>query len=224
VKKAIILLSGGLDSATVLAMAVDQKYECYAISFDYGQRHSFELTKAKELADFFHVKEHLIVKFDLRTIGGSALTSDMAVPKDRSVETMSKDIPVTYVPARNTVFLSFALSLAEARGVNEIHIGANSLDYSGYPDCRKEYLDAFGRMANLATKEGVAGNEITIKAPLIQMTKKEIIETGLALGVDYSMTSSCYDPDVEGRPCECCDACLLRIKGFSELNMKDPVL
>ncbi|MBF0517451.1 MAG: 7-cyano-7-deazaguanine synthase QueC [Nitrospirae bacterium] len=221
--RALILLSGGVDSATTLAIAKSYGYECYAISYDYGQRHIAELGSALRVAEFLGVCRHLTVKFDMRGIGGSALTSDMEVPKSDSRHCDSNVIPVTYVPARNTIFLSFALSWAEVLGAYDIFIGANAIDYSGYPDCRPEYLQSFEAMANLATKAAVTGRgKITIHAPLIHMSKSEIIETGLALGVDYSLTSSCYDPTAEGA-CGACDSCVIRKKGFDELGLKDTI-
>ena len=223
--KAVCLLSGGLDSTTVLAIAKAQGFDVYAMSFQYGQRHVLELECAKRVAATFDVTEHLIVNFDLRQIGGSALTSDIQVPKDRPVTEMSHGIPVTYVPARNTIFLSFALGWAEVLGASDIFIGVNALDYSGYPDCRSEYIAAFQIMANLATKAGVEGTQnLKIHTPLIQLTKAEIIRKGLSLGVDYSQTSSCYDPGEDGRPCGRCDSCQLRTKGFEEAGVKDPLL
>jgi 7-cyano-7-deazaguanine synthase len=221
-KRAVVLLSGGLDSATTLAIAHSRDFELYALSFDYGQRHRVELDCARRLAERFAVARHVIVPIDLRQFGGSALTSDLPVPKDRPLEEMSQGIPITYVPARNTIFLSFALAFAEVTGANDIFLGVNVLDYSGYPDCRPEYLAAYEKMANLATKAGVAGQRLTIHAPLIQCTKAEIIRQGLALGVDYALTTSCYDPDQGGRACGRCDACLLRLKGFAENGLQDP--
>jgi 7-cyano-7-deazaguanine synthase len=224
-KPAVVLLSGGLDSATVLAMASAQGFETYAISYRYGQRHAYELEAAAKLARRHGVRRHVVIDFDLRTFGGSALTSDLPVPKDRSAEQMGQGIPVTYVPARNTIFLSFALAFAETLQCADIFIGVNALDYSGYPDCRPQYVEAFARMANLATRAGVEGPQsLTIHAPLIRMTKGQIIREGLRLGVDYALTSSCYDPGPAGRPCEHCDACLLRAKGFAEAGAADPLL
>lgn len=222
--RAVVLLSGGLDSTTALAIAKSEGFDLYAISFRYGQRHSHELTCAQWVAKHFRVKEHVIVDFDLRKFGGSALTSDMAVPKDRAISDMSGGIPVTYVPARNTIFLSFGLALAEVNGANDVFIGVNALDYSGYPDCRPEYIRAYEAMANLATKAGVEGaTRLNIHSPLIQMTKAQIIRRGIELGVDYSLTSSCYDPGPEGQPCSRCDSCLLRQKGFDEAGVADPL-
>ncbi|MCJ9430228.1 7-cyano-7-deazaguanine synthase QueC [Kordiimonas marina] len=222
-KKAVVLLSGGLDSATVVAIARDQGYDVHALSFRYGQRHSVELEAADRVAKYLGVTEHKTAVLDLRTFGGSALTADIDVPKDRTDEDMSHDIPVTYVPARNTIFLSFALAYAEVVGAKDIFIGVNALDYSGYPDCRPEYIAAFETMANLATKAGVTEDErIRIQTPLIDMTKAEIVTEGTRLGVDYAMTISCYDPDEEGRACGHCDSCQLRQKGFREAGIPDP--
>jgi 7-cyano-7-deazaguanine synthase len=223
-KRAVVLLSGGLDSATALAVAQRDGYEAYALSFDYGQRHDFELESARRVASAAHVRQHLVFPLNLRSFGGSALTADLAVPKDRAEAEMSHGIPVTYVPARNTIFLSIALGWAESLGISDIFIGVNVLDYSGYPDCRPEYLRAFEQMANLGTKAGVEGKSTwRIHAPLIQMTKAEIIRTGTELGVDYSLTHSCYDPDSAGRPCGRCDSCRLRLKGFAEAGLTDPL-
>ena len=223
--KALCLLSGGLDSTTSLAMAKAQGFDLYAMSFRYGQRHVVELECARKIATQFEVKEHLIVDFDLRQIGGSALTSDITVPKDRPVSEMSHGIPVTYVPARNTIFLSFALGWAEVLRASDIFIGVNALDYSGYPDCRPEYIAAFQVMANLATKAGVEGTQsLQIHTPLIQLSKADIIRKGLALGVEYGQTSSCYDPGADGRPCGRCDSCQLRAKGFAEVGVVDPLI
>lgn len=222
-KKAVILLSGGLDSATTLAIARYEGFETYALSFDYGQRHRVEIEAAKEIARTFGVARHVIRPIDLRQFGGSALTSDLPVPKDRSIEAMSAEIPITYVPARNTIFLSFALAWAEVLGSSDIFLGVNALDYSGYPDCRPEYIEAFTRMANLATKAAVEGKQrLTIHTPLIHLTKAQIIRRGLDLGVDYALTTSCYDPTPEGRACGRCDSCLLREKGFEEVGLADP--
>jgi 7-cyano-7-deazaguanine synthase len=221
-KKAVVLLSGGLDSATVLAIAQQQSFAPYTIAFDYGQWHKWELEQAFRIAEKAGVCRHEVVPFDLRAFGGSALTGDIAVPKGRDVSDPS--IPITYVPARNTIFLSFALAYAETLGSSDIFIGVNALDYSGYPDCRPEYIAAYERMANLATKAGVEGSQkIVIHTPLIHMTKAEIIRTGLALGVDYSLTSSCYDPSPGGRPCGRCDSCQLRLKGFGEAGAREPL-
>lgn len=220
-KKAVVLLSGGLDSATTAAIALNRGFDLYALSFDYGQRHVHELGYAKKISEFFDAKGHLIITIDLRSIGGSALTDNIDIPKDRAREDMSHDIPVTYVPARNTIFLSFALAWAEVLKAYDIFIGVNALDYSGYPDCRPEYLDAFQKMANLATREGVDGRHIKIHAPLINMKKSEIIKKGIKLGVDYSLTHSCYQPSPDGLSCGRCDSCLLRKRGFEEAGIKD---
>jgi len=222
--KAVVLLSGGLDSATTMAIALDQGYEVYAISFNYGQRHLVELEAAKWVSESLGAREHLILDVDLRKIGASALTADQEVPKGRSVKDMSREIPVTYVPARNTVFLSLALAWAEALGARHIFIGVNAQDYSGYPDCRPEYIEAFTRTANLATRAGVEGENFQIHTPLISMTKSEIILKGMELGVDYSLTHSCYDPSPDAKPCGACDSCLLRQKGFEEAGAEDPIL
>ncbi len=219
-KKAVVLYSGGLDSTTCLAMAKADGFTPFAISFSYGQRHRFELDIAKANARRFGAADHLVVDFDLRMMGGSALTADIDVPK----EGVGKDIPVTYVPARNTIFLSFALGWAEVLGAFDIYIGVNALDYSGYPDCRPEYIAAFETMANLATKAGVEGSgHFNIHTPLINLTKAEIITSGMALGVDYSLTHSCYDPSTEGVSCGRCDSCRLRLKGFAEAGFIDPL-
>jgi 7-cyano-7-deazaguanine synthase len=225
-RQAVVLLSGGLDSTTVLAIARNDGYETCALSFNYGQRHAIELDAARRVAQWLGARDHVVVDFDLRKFGGgSALTSDVDVPKGRSSGEMSHGIPITYVPARNTIFLSFALAWAETLGASDIYIGVNALDYSGYPDCRPEYLAAYAKMADLATKAGVEGTQhLTIHAPLIEFTKADIIRRGLALGVDYSMTTSCYDPSPDGRPCERCDSCLLREKGFAEAGVPDPLL
>lgn len=222
-KKAVVLLSGGLDSATVIAIARDQGFDVHAISFRYGQRHSVELEAADRVVEHLGVLEHKTAELDLRLFGGSALTADIEVPKDRSDDDMSHDIPVTYVPARNTIFLSFALAYAEVIGAKDIFIGVNALDYSGYPDCRPDYIASYEKMANLATKAGVTEDEkIRIQTPLINMTKAEIVTVGTRLGVDYAMTISCYDPDAQGRACGHCDSCQLRRKGFSEAGLADP--
>ena len=217
-KKAVVLLSGGLDSSTVLAMAQDQGYECYTISFDYGQRHRSELEASRRVSETQGARTHKIIKMDLRTIGGSALTDDMDVPDYGDEE----GIPSTYVPARNTVFLSLALGWAEVLGARDIFIGANDLDYSGYPDCRPEYLQAFENMANLATKAGVEGDHFHIRAPLLSMTKAGVITEGTRLGVDYGITISCYQADDLGRACGVCDSCTYRKKGFAEAGVQDP--
>lgn len=222
-RKAVILLSGGLDSATTLAIAKAQGFEVYALSFAYGQKHGHELTCARKVAEMLDAKKHRILTIDLAAFGGSALTDDtISVPKDRLVDT-AKDIPITYVPARNTIFLSFALAWAEVLGAYDIFIGVNALDYSGYPDCRPEFIEAFEKMANLATAAGVQGKGHTkIHTPLISLTKAQIIAKGLSLGVDYALTSSCYDPAANGNACGHCDACQLRLKGFHENNLQDP--
>lgn len=222
-KPAVVLLSGGLDSTTLLAVAA-QRHDVHAMTFRYGQRHAPEIDAARRVADASRVRDHVIVDIDLRTFGGSALTADIAVPKDRPVEEMaSGGIPITYVPARNTIFLSFALAFAEVLTAQDIFIGVNALDYSGYPDCRPEYIAAYERMANLATKAGVEGtNPIHIRTPLIDLTKRQIVELGLSLGVDYALTLSCYDPTPDGAACGHCDACRLRLKGFAEAGVADP--
>ena len=220
--KAVILLSGGLDSTTCLAIAKNQGFELYALTFNYGQRHDFELKTAQKIVDHYQIKNHSIVDIDLAQFGGSALTDEIDVPKDRSESEMT-DIPLTYVPARNTVFLSLALAWAETLNAFDIFIGVNALDYSGYPDCRPEYIAAFEKTANLATKAGVSGTNFKIHTPLINMKKSEIILNGLQLGVDYSLTSSCYDPLKDGVPCGHCDACILRLKGFQEADTLDPL-
>lgn len=221
-KKAVVLLSGGIDSATVLAIARADNYQLYALSFSYGQRHHHELKAARETAERMEVKKHLVMNIPLDHIGGSALTGDMDIPKDRSEHEMNQAIPATYVPARNTIFLSFALSWAEALGSRDIFIGVNAVDYSGYPDCRPEYIEAFVTLANLATKAGVEGYTFNIHTPLIELSKAQIIKKGTELGVDYSRTHSCYDPDARGRACGRCDSCLLRKKGFLEAGIEDP--
>jgi 7-cyano-7-deazaguanine synthase len=220
---AVVLLSGGMDSATTAAIARTRGFGVHALSFRYGQRHAAELRAAQRVADHLGVKRHVILDIDLRAIGGSALTGDMAVPKDTPVDVIGARIPHTYVPARNTIFLSFALGLAEVIGASDIFIGANALDYSGYPDCRPEYFQAFQQLAGLATRAGVEERRrITIHTPLIELSKREIIEQGLALGVDYGLTLTCYDPSPEGLACGRCEACLLRLKGFREVGMDDP--
>jgi 7-cyano-7-deazaguanine synthase len=224
-KKAVILLSGGLDSATVLAIAKAEGYALYALSFSYGQRHAWELEAAKRVAASIGVAQHRTTQIDLRAFGGSALTDDIDVPKGRDAEEMSHGIPITYVPARNTIFLSFALAWAEVLGASDIFLGVNALDYSGYPDCRPAFVEAFEKMANLATKAGVEGHQhLRIHTPLIAMTKAQIIATGTELGVNYALTSSCYDPSPTGVPCGQCDSCLLRQKGFRENGFEDPIL
>jgi 7-cyano-7-deazaguanine synthase len=224
-KRAVVLVSGGLDSATALAIACRDGFEPFALSFDYGQRHRFELDAARRVCQATGVMRQLISKLDLRSIGGSSLTSDLPVPKDRSEGEMSAGIPATYVPARNTIFLSIALGWAETLGAYDIYLGVNAIDYSGYPDCRPEYIAAFERLANLGTKVGVEGTGVwKIHTPLIRMGKAEIIKTGISLGVDYSLTHSCYDPDATGRPCGRCDSCELRLKGFAEAGLRDPLV
>lgn len=222
--KAVVLLSGGLDSATVLAIARSEGYECFALSFAYGQRHVWELEAAKRVAAALGAKEHRIAQIDLRVFGGSALTADIDVPKGRGTDEMRHGIPVTYVPARNTIFLSFALAWAEVLGANDIYLGVNALDYSGYPDCRPEFVAAYEKMANLATKAGVEGRQrLKIHTPLMALTKAHIIARGIELGVDYGLTSSCYDPSPTGVPCGECDSCVLREKGFRENGLEDPL-
>ena len=223
-KKAVILLSGGLDSATTLAIAQNDGFTPFGLTFSYGQRHQFEIGASQKIAEACNLTDHIITEIDLRAFGGSALTDDIDVPKDRSESTMSGSIPVTYVPARNTIFLSFSLAWAEVLQSNDIFLGVNSMDYSGYPDCRPEYIQSFQAMANLATKAGVDGDQsITIHTPLISMTKEEIIRRGLELGVDYSLTHSCYDPDKAGNACGRCDSCRIRLKGFQEAGTADPI-
>lgn len=223
-RKAVVLVSGGLDSATTLAVAKAEGCELFAISFDYGQRHRFELEAARKVCAANQVRRHIVVPLDLRAFGGSALTDDIAVPKDRSDDELTAGIPVTYVPARNTIFLSLALGWAEVLGAFDLFIGVNAVDYSGYPDCRPEFIAAFDKLANLATKAGVEGTgRWTIHAPLIQLSKADIIRTGMRLGVDYSLTHSCYDPDPQGLACGRCDSCRLRLKGFAEAGLIDPI-
>jgi 7-cyano-7-deazaguanine synthase len=230
-RRAVVLLSGGLDSATVLGLAVARGFQVAALSFDYGQRHGREVACAAALARHYGVRRHETMKIDLRAFGGSALTADIAVPKDAlenpanrklKIENSKSDIPITYVPARNTVFLSFALGLAEVTGAWDIFLGVNAIDYSGYPDCRPEFIEAFGRVANLATRAGVEGGRFRIHAPLIHMSKGEIIREGLRLGVPYELTHSCYDPSSAGKACGHCDSCLLRLAGFREAGARDP--
>ena len=222
--RAVVLVSGGLDSATTLAIARRDGLEPYALTFRYGQRHELEIAAARNVARAGGAKDQAVIDIDLRTFGGSALTADIAVPKHDSVDQIGGGIPVTYVPARNTIFLSFALAYAEVLGARDIYIGVNALDYSGYPDCRPEYIEAFERMANLATRAGVEGAApVRIRAPLIALSKAEIIRLGRSLGVDYSITTSCYDPGADGAACGHCDACLLRLKGFAEAGLSDPV-
>jgi 7-cyano-7-deazaguanine synthase len=222
-RPAVLLLSGGLDSTTMLAYARAEGYDVYAMTFRYGQRHAMEIEAARRVARHFGVRDHVIVDIDLRTFGGSALTADIDVPKDRSAHAMATGIPITYVPARNTIFLSFCLAWAEVLGATDIFIGVNALDYSGYPDCRPEYVEAYERMANLATRGGVEGTTpMKIRTPLLLLSKREIIELGRSLGVDYSLTLSCYDPSPDGAACGRCDACTLRLKGFAEAAIADP--
>ncbi len=221
-KPAVVLLSGGLDSATVAAIARRENFDVYAISFSYGQRHSAELAAAGRVASHVGVKDHKTIPIDLRAFGGSALTADIEVPKGRDIGEMSDSIPVTYVPARNTIFLSFALAWAEVLGCADVFIGVNALDYSGYPDCRPEFIEAYERMARIATKAGVEGAGLSIHAPLVHMTKAEIVELGTSLGVDYGLTVSCYDADATGAACGGCDSCVLRRKGFGDAGLPDP--
>lgn len=219
---AVLLLSGGLDSTTLLALATRDGFAVHAMSFRYGQRHEHELTAARASAAKYGVVRHVVVEIDLRVFGGSALTADIAVPKDRDASEMSTGVPITYVPARNTIFLSYALAWAEVLGARDIFIGVNALDYSGYPDCRPEYIAEFEKLANLATRAGVEGSAVKIRAPLLHLTKREIIELGTSLGVDYALTTSCYDPDESGAACGHCDACQLRLRGFAEGGRADP--
>jgi len=224
-KSAVLLLSGGLDSTTLLALATSEGYAVHALSFDYGQRHAAELSAASKVAGKYGVMQHLVARIDLRIFGGSSLTTDSPVAKDRELHDDDEEIPFTYVPARNTIFLSYALALAEVAGARDIFIGVNALDYSGYPDCRPEFIGAFQRLANLATRAGVENTEepaIRIRTPLIDLSKKQIIELGIELGVDYSMTTSCYDPTADGEACGRCDACQLRLRGFREAGVNDP--
>ncbi|MHB9131665.1 MAG: 7-cyano-7-deazaguanine synthase QueC [Armatimonadota bacterium] len=221
-QKAVVLLSGGLDSTTTLAIAKHEGFDVYALSFRYGQRHAVEIAAAERIAAAAGVVRHVIVPIDLRLFGGSALTADIDVPKGRAMAEMGEGIPITYVPARNTIFLSYTLAWAEVLGAGDIFIGVNALDYSGYPDCRPEYIEAFQQMANLATKAGVEGTALRIHTPLIHLTKGEIIRTGVALGIDYGLTLSCYDPTPEGEACGGCDSCQLRMKGFVEAGVPDP--
>jgi 7-cyano-7-deazaguanine synthase len=222
--KAVCLLSGGLDSATCLAIARSEEFTCYALSFDYGQRHKVELEAAAKIAASLGAKEHKVARIDLRIFGHSALTDDIAVPKHNSVDSLAHGIPITYVPARNTIFLSFALAYAEVLEASDIFIGVNAIDYSGYPDCRAEYIEAFQRMGNLATKAGVEGRtKLKIHMPLAKLTKADIVKQAVALGLDLGATHSCYDPDADGRACGRCDSCLLRKKGFEEAGVRDPL-
>jgi 7-cyano-7-deazaguanine synthase len=222
-KPAVVLLSGGIDSTTTLAIAIAEGFEAYALSFDYGQRHHIETEAARRVADSLGVKEHRIAKIDMRAFGGSALTGDVDVPKRRSEPEIGHGIPVTYVPARNTIFLAYALAWAEIMPASDIFLGVNAIDYSGYPDCRPEFIEAFETLANLATKAGVEGTRFHIHTPLIKFSKSEIIRNAVELGVDLSLTHSCYDPTPEGLACGGCDSCLLRLKGFREAKIKDPI-
>ena len=222
-KCAVALLSGGIDSATTLAVAVAEGYEAYALSFDYGQRHQIETKAARHVADSLGAKEHRIAKIDLRILGGSALTDNLNVPKQRSDKQIAHGIPVTYVPARNTIFLSYALAMAEIIPASDIFLGVNAIDYSGYPDCRPEFIEAFENLANLGTKAGVEGRRFQIHTPLIKFSKADIIRKAVELGVDLSLTHSCYDPTPEGLACGECDSCLLRLKGFREAGLTDPI-
>ena len=223
-RPAVVLVSGGLDSATVLAIAREEGFRPFALSFDYGQRHRHELGAARRVCDAAGVERHVVVPLDLRAFGGSALTDDLEVPKGRDESQMAAGIPVTYVPARNTIFLSVALGWAEVLGATDLFLGVNAVDYSGYPDCRPEFLAAFERLAGLATKAGVGGDRYRLHAPLIDLTKADIIRRGLSLGVDYGLTHSCYDPAPDGRPCGSCDSCVLRAKGFAGAGVPDPAL
>jgi 7-cyano-7-deazaguanine synthase len=221
--KAIVLLSGGMDSATTAAIALDRGFDVHALTFRYGQRHQAELEAARRVADRLGIRRHVVLDIDLRAFGGSALTGNLAVPKDTPVEEIGQRIPVTYVPARNTIFLSFALGWAEVLGASDIFLGANALDYSGYPDCRPEFIAAFEAMAQLATRAGVEdGRRLTIHTPLIELSKREIVERGMALGVDYGITMTCYDPAPDGAACGRCEACILRLRGFREAGLEDP--
>jgi 7-cyano-7-deazaguanine synthase len=222
-KPAVVLLSAGIDSTTTLAVAIAEGYETYALSFDYGQRHQIETEAARRVANSLGVKEHRIAQIDLRVFGGSALTEDVAVPKQRSEREITHGIPVTYVPARNTIFLAYALAWAEVISASDIFIGINAIDYSGYPDCRPEFIEAFQSLANLATKAGVEGRRFQIHTPLIKLSKADIIRKGIELGIDFSLTHSCYDPTAEGLACGECDSCLLRLKGFREAGITDPI-
>ena len=223
--KAVVLLSGGLDSTTILAIAKREGFDLFALTFDYGQRHHVELDRARDIAKHFSAVDHQIIKIDLRQFGGSALTDSIEVPTGRDQEEMVSSIPVTYVPARNTIFLSFCLAYAEIKEASDIFIGVNAIDYSGYPDCRPEFITAFETLANLATKAGVEGkSKIKIHTPLIELSKAKIIQKGLELGVDYAMTHSCYKPGEEGKSCGVCDSCHLRLKGFQEAGVEDPII
>ena len=222
-KRAVVLLSGGIDSATTLAIALTEGYQAYALSFDYGQRHQIEMQAACRVANALGAKEHRVAKIDMRVFGGSALTDDLAVPKQRSERQIAQGIPVTYVPARNTIFLAYALAWAEVIPVNDIFLGVNAIDYSGYPDCRPEFVEAFETLANLGTKAGVEGRRFQIHTPLIKFSKADIVRKAVELGVDLSFTHSCYDPSPEGLACGECDSCLLRLKGFREASIQDPI-
>jgi 7-cyano-7-deazaguanine synthase len=221
--KAVVLLSGGMDSATTAAIALSRSFDVHALTFQYGQRHAAELEAARRVASHLGIRRHIVLDIDLRPFGGSALTGELEVPKDTPMEQIGQRIPATYVPARNTIFLSFALGWAEVLGASDIFIGANAMDYSGYPDCRLEYIQAFQRMADLATRAGVEeGRRLTIHTPLIELSKREIVERGLALGIDYAITLTCYDPAPDGAACGRCEACLIRLKGFREAGLEDP--
>jgi 7-cyano-7-deazaguanine synthase len=222
-KRAVVLLSGGIDSTTTLAITLAEGYEAYALSFDYGQRHQIEMEAARRIGDSLGTKEHRLAKIDLRIFGASALTDDVDVPKNRPESEIAHGIPVTYVPARNTIFLAYALAWAEVIAANDIFLGVNAIDYSGYPDCRPEFIEGFENLANLGTKAGVEGRRFQIHTPLIKFSKAEIIRKAVELGVDLSLTHSCYDPSPEGSACGECDSCLLRLKGFREAGIKDPI-
>ena len=222
-KRAVVLLSGGIDSTTTLALAIAEGYQTYALSFDYGQRHQIETEAARRVASSLGAKDHRVAKIDLRVFGGSALTDDVAVPKQRSEKEIAHGIPVTYVPARNTIFLAYALAWAEVIPADDIFIGVNAIDYSGYPDCRPEFIEAFEKLADVGTKAGVEGRRFRIHTPLIKLSKAEIIRKGIEFGVDLSLTHSCYDPTLEGFACGECDSCLLRLKGFREAGLTDPI-
>ncbi len=223
-KKAVVLLSGGIDSSTTLALARSEGFDVFALTIDYGQRHRAELEAARKVAKFISVKEHKIVRLDLTSFGGSALTSNMEVPKSRTAQEIAHGIPVTYVPGRNTIFLALALAWAEAIGATDVFIGATAIDYSGYPDCRPEFIEAFQKLADIGTKAGVEGKPIHIRAPFINTRKSDIIKKGAALGLDYSLTHSCYDPANDGKACGTCDSCLLRKKAFAEAGLKDRIV
>jgi 7-cyano-7-deazaguanine synthase len=222
-KAAVVLSSGGVDSTTTMAVAGDQGFEIYSLSFDYGQKNRYELECAKKVAAFFQVREHLIFTLNLRHIGGSALTDHMAVPRDRTDEELTSNIPITYVPARNLIFLSIAAAWAETKNINDVFIGVNAVDFSGYPDCRPAFIHSFEETVNLGTRSGAEGKRMVIHAPLIHLRKAEILERGLALGVDYRLTSSCYDPGPDGKPCGRCDSCRIRKRGFQEIGHEDPL-